>query len=519
MSVPLTIAQLRRVAEIGRELQARAVMASARSNLYSFMEAKKPAKWSQSNWHHKVIADVTQRFFEGDERYKRTIVTMPPRHGKTQTCSLDGVAFGLGINPDAKVMAASYSASLASANNRLLQRIIETKLYADVFPETRINSRNVVTDSRQAYVRNQTEFEIIDREGYYLCAGVGGGFTGRGATSIMLDDLIKNIAQAESATYRDAIYNFYANDMITRLEDDGGIMMIATRWHDDDHIGRVLKLAAEDPEADQWTVIELPVIADERCPNEFDPRQPGEVLWPSRFLTRLERATLSESEAQTVARRKLDRLQRTVGERSWASLWMAKPNTGAGQIFKLSWFDSALFDRLEGPFRFAGQSWDFTFGGQGESASFVCGGAWVVKGTSAFRIDEDRRQIGFGEMKAAVREMSRKYPATARNIVIENAAFGGALADDLKAEFPGIKLVQPRGSKSVRALAAAPYFEQGKIGFPRGAKWLGDYRKELFDFSIGGKKNDRVDETSQMIAYLVTHGYLHKSSFLDMMVD
>lgn len=519
MSVPLTNAQLRRVAEIGRELRARHTKASAQSNLFAFIEAKKPEKWQRSNWHHHMIADVTQGFMLGEDRYKRVIVTMPPRHGKTQTCSLDGVAWGFGADPDMKMLAASYSADLASANNRLLQRTIDSPLYASIFPGTRINSRNVVTDSRQPYVRNQTMFEIIERAGFYLCAGVGGGFAGFGANRVALDDLIKNIAQAESATYRDAIWNFITSDIMTRLEDDGGMIIPATRWHDDDHIGRFLKLAEEDAEADQWLLIELPIIADERCPNEFDPRQPGEVLWPSRFLTRLERATLSEREAHTVARRKLDRLQRTVGERSWASLWMAKPNTGAGQIFQLAWFDSALFERLEGPFRFAGQSWDFTFGGQGESASFVCGGAWVVKGTSAFRIDEDRRQIGFGEMKAAVREMSRKYPATARNIVIENAAFGGALADDLKAEFPGIKLVQPRGSKSVRALAAAPYFEQGKIGFPRGAKWLGDYRKELFDFSIGGKKNDRVDETSQMIAYLVTHGYLHKSSFLDMMVD
>ena len=278
-----------------------------------------------AGWYHYLISDIVGRMIHGNLR--RLIISLPPRHGKSELISRRLPAYLLGINPDTSIIAASYSADLASRNNRDVQRIIESNSYKSLFPQTRLNDANSRTVAG-SWLRNSDLFEIVGHRGVYRSAGVGGGITGMGGSWLIVDDPIKNREEADSATYRQATWDWYTSTLSTRQEADARILIVMTRWHSDDLVGRLLELSANDPKADQWTVVKLAAICPENGKDFLDPRSAGEPLWPEKFDLY-----------------NLEKMRASIGEYQWSALYQQSPRSGGGTEWpdeyfpKEIWFD------------------------------------------------------------------------------------------------------------------------------------------------------------------------------------
>lgn len=227
------------------------------------------------NWHHEYLCKKLNDFANG--KIKRMMVFMPPQHGKSELTSRRLPAFMLGRNPNLRIALCAYNATFASKFNRQVQRIMTDKLYQDVFPDTKLNHKNVATDSHGSYLRNSETFEIINKNGSFLSVGVGGGITGNPVDIALIDDPIKGAEEAGSQTYREKLWEWYTTELETRLNNNSQILITLTRWNIDDLAGRILEYSKHE-NARNWEVITFPRIkVDNSNPN--DPRKIGEVLW------------------------------------------------------------------------------------------------------------------------------------------------------------------------------------------------------------------------------------------------
>jgi hypothetical protein len=248
--------------------------------------------------HLDIIDRIYQRIAAG-ERLK-VMVTMPPRAGKSRRTSRWGPVWYLRKQPDHRFMLASYAAHLADDHGRWVRNTI-----TEHAPTLGISLKY----GSQAANR----FDIDHHEGGMVTAGVGGALSGRGAHVAAVDDPFKGSEDAGSPTMRDRVWDWWQAVLLTRLEPQGSVLLVNTRWDDDDLSGRLLK---EEPE--DWIVIDLPALALTAA----DPlgRQPGEALWPSRFT------------ADDYAR-----IRKSVGERVWWSLYQQQPRPLEGGVWQWAW--------------------------------------------------------------------------------------------------------------------------------------------------------------------------------------
>jgi len=254
----------------------------ARSNMLSFTEYTfnnnilLGAEKYLINWHHRNLCDKLDRFARGE--IKRLMVFMPPQHGKSELCSRRFPAYMFGLNPNIKIIAASNSPSLAQDFNRDIQRIMDTEAYKELFPNTYLSGSNVRYNSLNSYVRTTNKFEIVNFNGSYRCAGTGHNIVGNPATMLLIDDPLKGAEASHSTVVRNKLWDWYNNDFKSRRSNqDVPILLIQTRWNEDDLAGRLLKL-----ERDKWEVVEFPAICEHED-NLDDPRKIGEALWKDRF--------------------------------------------------------------------------------------------------------------------------------------------------------------------------------------------------------------------------------------------
>ncbi len=175
---------------------------------------------------------------------------MPPRHGKSTLASIAFPAWHLGRNPEHEFISCSYSGSLAMSFSRKVRQVLREPSYKKVFEDTRLDKDSQSVESWQT-----------TQGGGYVAAGVGGGITGKGAHILLIDDPVKNREDAESENNREATWDWYTSTAYTRLAPGGGILVILTRWHDDDLAGRLL--TASENGADDWEVVKYPALAEE----------------------------------------------------------------------------------------------------------------------------------------------------------------------------------------------------------------------------------------------------------------
>lgn len=430
-------------------------------------------------WVHEEICQKLDKFYEDVENKKspRLMLMMPPRHGKSEIVSRRFPAYIFGRNPDISIIGASYSSDLSSRNNRDIQRIIDDDMYRNIFPNTTLSGKNLKPNAPGRYLRTSDIFEIVGHKGTYRSAGVGGGITGMGGDILIVDDPLKDRAEADSPTIREKVYDWYTSTFYTRLSPGGGILIIMTRWHTDDLCGRLLQ-AMKANEGDNWEVIEFPAIATK----DEEHRKQGEALHPERYP--LEQLT---------------KIKAAIGTRDWEALYQQHPTVDGGTIIKENWIKT--YTVLPADFDTIIQSWDMSFKDK-TSSDFVVGQVWGRKGANCYLIDQVRGRFSFTETLEKFVSLSVKHPkATAK--LIEDKANGPAVIDTMKNDIHGIIPIEPDGSKLARAYAVTPMFEAGNIYVPDKtiAPWITDYLLELSQFPVAAH-DDQVDATTQALRHL-----------------
>jgi predicted phage terminase large subunit-like protein len=425
------------------------------------------------NWHHTLIMNKLEEWAFGD--CNRLILALPPRHGKSEIASRHLPAYIMGRNPDAKIISASYGADLARRMNRDVQRIIDTPKYKEIFPDTRLWGKNVRADATGSFMRNSDMFEVVNRKGAYVGAGVGGSITGMGFDYGIIDDPYKNRQDASSPTVRQTIWDWFVSTFYTRKEGSAKILIIITRWHEADIVGVLEFLQKNDPTAEKWDMLSLPAIAEK----DEKYRKKGEALWPSKFPLSVLFAT-----------------KKLLGSYEFGALYQQHPTPQEGGVIKRDWIKTynappAHFDDII-------QSWDMAFKDT-TSGSYVVGQVWGRIGADNYLLDQVRRKMDFVETVKAVRLMSAKWP-DAWSKVVEDKANGPAVISTLKRSVPGLIAFMPNGSKESRLYAVSPLFEAGNVHIPV-RDWTQDYIEELVSFP-NGTNDDQVDCSSQALIRL-----------------
>ena len=243
----------------------------AKTHIKHFFKLIKPE--NVINWHHAIILDTIQDFI--DKKIKNLIISIPPQHGKSEIASRVLPSYLLGLKPKCRIISASYNADNSAKFNRDVQRIIDSPEFKIAFPNVGLNSKSLRSDKDGTWLRNKDEFEIVEYGGYYKNAGIGGGITGRSADYAIIDDPVKGAADAASPTVRQSIYNWFVQDLGTRLNNKSQKLIIMTRWHEQDLVGMLLS----NPEvAKHWHVLSLPALREDMHDSR-DPRKIGEAMW------------------------------------------------------------------------------------------------------------------------------------------------------------------------------------------------------------------------------------------------
>lgn len=268
----------------------------------------------EPNWHHDIIGKELEKLEAfGDRDFKILLVFVPPRHGKSQQCSIDFPSWYLGRNPSKEVITASYSAELAQDFGAKTREKVSSEAFKLIFPEVTLK------EDEQARGRWRTK-----QGGGYVAVGVGGPITGRGADILLIDDPIKNREEADSEVYREKVWNWFTSTAFTRLHPGGVAVVILTRWHLDDLAGRIL---ANEFLKGRTKVISLPAIATEQEIN----RNQGDALWPGRYNLKA-----------------LEEIKGTIGPYDWQSLYQGSPILTENQEFRPQWIRTVQENMLLG---------------------------------------------------------------------------------------------------------------------------------------------------------------------------
>jgi hypothetical protein len=198
--------------------------------------------------HHRIIVDKLEAIERGEIR--RLMILMPPRHGKSLLSTQFFPAWYLGRNPERFVITASYGQELADDFGRRVRNLVSDPLHRAIFPAFRLSD-----DSTSMRRFNTTA------GGSYYAVGRGGPITGRGAHLLIIDDPLKDREEAYSDTIRRSLHEWYSSVAYTRLQPGAAIVLVQTRWHEDDLAGRLLR-----ENSSEWEVLALPAIAEsEEC--------------------------------------------------------------------------------------------------------------------------------------------------------------------------------------------------------------------------------------------------------------
>ena len=258
----------------------------ARRNLLWF------AQYMDSNFQptpfHKAYYRVLDKFAK--RQIKKLIIQAPPQHGKSQGSSRFLPADMLGLYPDLKICICSYAATIAKDFNRDVQRLIDCEKYRAIFPETALNGSNVVTIANN-YLRNSDVFEIVNHAGSLRVVGRGGSLTSKTVDVMIYDDLYKDSLEANSPIVRAAAWDWFTKVAQTRLHNDSQQLIVFTRWHPDDIIGKIIESEnvvfvkswddLDNIPANAWVLVNFEAIKT-GSPTEIDQREPGQPLWANR---------------------------------------------------------------------------------------------------------------------------------------------------------------------------------------------------------------------------------------------
>ena len=447
----------------------RALLSSdrARKNLMPFIEETFPRYKPAA--HHHLIAEKLEAVERGD--IKRLMIFCPPQHGKSQIASIHFPAWYIGRNPDKRIITASYSGRLADDFGRQARNLVQDEYYKRIFPDIALSA-----DSQAA-----NRWHIDGHSGYYMSVGVQGATTGRGADLFLIDDPVRDASEADSEVMRDRIWDWFSTVAYTRLGPGAPIVIIQTRWHEDDLSGRIL-LDMENG-GQQWDIVSLPAFAEQADPLG---REEGEALWPDRYPTAVLQETRRIFSAQA-------------GNRYWQAMYQQKPTPDEGDFFLAKWINR--YDTRP-------DTANMTIYATSDYAVTDKGGDWTVhmifgitQDNDIYVIDCYREQASSDEwIEVQLRMMKEWKPL---EWVGERGQIESSIGPFLR------KMMEERGvycninslpsmaSKAQRAQSIRGRAAMGKLYFPKHSKWADTIIDEMMHFPHG-KNDDCIDCLSLM---------------------
>ena len=406
--------------------------------------------------HHEVICAALEEVDAG--RIQRLIITMPPRHGKSELASRRFPAFFMGKDPYRQLIFATYNDEFAQDFGRHVRDTMRSDTYSHVFPLSKLKAGSQASD------RIQTE-----EGGMCVFVGRGGSLTGRGADLLIIDDPIKDREEADSKAIREKLWSWFTDVAMTRLMTAGArVVIIMTRWHEDDLIGRLTdpkNPCYNEQEAAGWKVLALPAIAVNEDPMG---RKPGEALWPERFdLDFLNQA-------------------KRLNPKGFSALYQGSPSPDDGDYFKRDWIKTYMPNELPKNLRIyvasdhaisTIQERDATvllpIGVDDEDNIWVLPDVWWRRADSAAVVD--------GMIDMMARRNPQMWWAESGHITKSIGPFLRKRMAEMQV-YCTIDEVVPTKDKQTRAQSIRARMSMGKVFFPRFASWWGDALDELLKF-------------------------------------
>lgn len=408
--------------------------------------------------HHRRIAAKLDEVVAG--KCKRLMIAMPPRHGKSQMGSYLFPAYLMGKNPQSKLIVGSHTAELAQRFGRMIRNLVDDERYKDVFPDMKLSA-----DSKAAGRWNTAQ----GGEAFFI--GKGGAMTGRGGDVVILDDILDE-QDAVSETAMENTWEWYTSGPRQRLQPNGAIIVINTRWKTDDLSGRLLRQQGQ-LKSDQWDILEFPAILPS-----------GNPLWPEYW-------ELEE----------LEKVKMSIGLKKWNAQWQQQPTNDDGAILKREWWRRWKYD--EPPLcDYILQTMDTAYSKK-ETADFSVIATWGVfrvsadEGQGLILLSVKKGRWDFPELKRVARDEYRYWKPD--NVLIEAKATGTPLQHELRKMGIPVTMYSPGGrrtgqDKVSRANAVAPLLESGMVWYPEGEEFAQELVEECAAFP-NGSNDDQVDVT------------------------
>jgi predicted phage terminase large subunit-like protein len=430
------------------------------------------ARLSAGRWHHAIHLDFLSQKLQAlhKRKIRRLMVSMPPRHGKSLMLDVYLPLWWLAQHPEDSVILASYGETFARGfGGKVRDLVIE---HGDSLNLV-VNKDKTAADDWQ-----------LTTGGGMVCVGVGGSITGRGANLLVIDDPVKNEEEAMSPTYREKMWDWWQATSQTRLEPNAVVVIVATRWHQDDLLGRI----EDSDEENDWEIIRLPALAEDNDPLG---RAKDEPLWPERFFD----DPLYESK------------QRNMSPYWWSALYQQRPTPEGGGIIKRDDFEffhtqPEMFDQMM-------QSWDLALK-DNQTNDYSVGQVWGRKGANLYLLNQVRGHYSLSKIQTYMKQFAAQYPQALAKIV-EDSAMGPAIKQTLTHEVPGIIPFTAKGTKRSRLDAIEPVFRSHNIFVPTREdgstpRWVWDFIEELVQFPKGAN-DDQVDAATQAVSHMLPSGW------------
>lgn len=415
------------------------VLNAARSRLLSYCSLTN--EYFKIPEHIRKMAGILERVERGE--LKRVIITIPPRHGKSMLCSQYFPAWYMGRNPDKYLISATYGQDLSDDFGRKVRDQLTDSYFKAVFPDSQLRS-----DSKAA-----ARFETTNG-GTYFGVGAGGPITGRGAHLLLIDDPIKNREEADSEAMRVKLWDWYRSVAYTRLMPQGAVVVIMTRWHEEDLIGQILA----NENASDWTVFNLKAISDS-----------GQPLWPESYNLDA-----------------LNDIRRTVGEYDWSCLYQQEPIPHEGIIFKPDWLRSGLAENDEYAAFYAAVDPAISKSEVADETAICVVGLSYTSPATVHELETLHGHWTFEQQIKVIQAVHKKYNIDCFGI--EDVAYQKALIQECQRLWIPVTPLKANRDKVARAMSVSHFFSQGRVRVN-----TSDTRRQMLSFRGAGEKNDLAD--------------------------
>lgn len=439
----------------------------AKDNYIDYVRLVHGGRWKDSFFARFLCGEV-QSFVEkpSDKPYEIMVLSMPPQHGKSMTVTETLPSWYLGKHPTTRVIEISYNMEFAKRFGRKNREKI------------REYGKKVFGIGLAAHPCNELEFELENHIGTMISRGIDSGVTGQGANLMIIDDPVKNRAEADSKTTRNRVWAEWQDSYKSRLAPGAKVIVIQTRWHEDDLAGRII-----DCEPDV-TVINLPCEAEE---DDLMGRKPGEPLHPE----------IGKDEKWL--KRFKESIRKTHGSRTWEALYQGRPTVDQGNIIKREWWQ--YYEEYELPNNlFKIISIDCSFKDT-DGSDFTAIQVWGKSEANYYLLERVKARMDFVATMNKLKYLRYAHPTTV-GILVEDKANGPAIVSMLQRSIPGVIGVNPQGGKMARLNAVAGVIEAGNVYLPKDAQWLNEFIDEFAAFPRGAH-DDEVDCCSQALNRLV----------------